>query len=665
MIYIFCALYEEAKHIIKTEKLKIISTDLGFSIYENPDISIRLIITGTGEIKAAIAVGAVTARYSPTVRDILINFGSASGGCEDLAEIAEDGTADLGKIYLINKITEKCTSHTYYPDVLIKHPFDEAEIMTVSTPISNPIIVDISIPTSNPKNPKISTPISTSVITRTLYDMEAAAIYQAAIHFFSPDRMYFFKTISDNGDLRKLTPEKFSLIMRIASERLMQFYKELPALNMYTFDKYAFDKYAQEKNDFDKKLSDLFMCSETMKNMLINYIKYSKNAGIDYQAIIKSMLETGLLPASSRKDGKKALENLRIRLLRVAPSTKNIQNNKKGYLFSHIYVEKNILDFETTKSILSQFSDSKIIVIDNYKDIFCRKNQNVHKQSRSRALILSETRGTNVYKGAPVCQSFGNKYFYYTSCVMNCIYDCEYCYLKGMYPSGHIVINVNIEAIYEEVKSILKKHDAYICVSYDTDLLALENLTGFVKSWINFTKEINANSDYHNLKIEIRTKCGRTDLWDTLPSDENVIFAFTLSPQTIIDLYEDKTSSEVLRINSAKKALEKNFGVRLCIDPIIYHPDWRALYGNLIDNFFNDTRSSDITDISVGSFRISQDYLKNMRKSLPDSQLVWFPFENENKVYHYPSSLMREMEDFVVERLSNYVDSNKVFRWDN
>jgi spore photoproduct lyase len=54
-----------------------------------------------------------------------------------------------------------------------------------------------------------------------------------------------------------------------------------------------------------------------------------------------------------------------------------------------------------------------------------------------------------------------------------------------------------------------------------------------------------------------------------------------------------------------------------------------------------------------------------MRKSLPDSQLVWFPFENENKVYHYPSSLMREMEDFVVERLSNYVDSNKVFRWDN
>ena len=28
-------------------------------------------------------------------------------------------------------------------------------------------------------------------------------------------------------------------------------------------------------------------------------------------------------------------------------------------------------------------------------------------------------------EGAPVCQSFGNENFYYCSCMMNCIFDCE------------------------------------------------------------------------------------------------------------------------------------------------------------------------------------------------------------------------------------------------
>ena len=59
---------------------------------------------------------------------------------------------------------------------------------------------------------------------------------------------------------------------------------------------------------------------------------------------------------------------------------------------------------------------------------------------------------------------------------MNCIYDCEYCYLKGMYQSAHLVIFVNLEDIFAEVKKIIAQHEMYLCVSYDTDLLALEEI---------------------------------------------------------------------------------------------------------------------------------------------------------------------------------------------
>ena len=47
-----------------------------------------------------------------------------------------------------------------------------------------------------------------------------------------------------------------------------------------------------------------------------------------------------------------------------------------------------------------------------------------------------------------------------------------------MYPSGNLVIFINIEDIFAELETLLAKHPVYLCVSYDTDLLALENIAG-------------------------------------------------------------------------------------------------------------------------------------------------------------------------------------------
>lgn len=74
--------------------------------------------------------------------------------------------------------------------------------------------------------------------------------------------------------------------------------------------------------------------------------------------------------------------------------------------------------------------------------------------------------------------------------MMNCIYDCEYCFLKGMYPSGNLVIFVNIEDFLNEIESRLKEHSIYLCVSYDTDMLALEPITQYAKILSEFTENI-------------------------------------------------------------------------------------------------------------------------------------------------------------------------------
>lgn len=325
--------------------------------------------------------------------------------------------------------------------------------------------------------------------------------------------------------------------------------------------------------------------------------------------------------------------------------------------FSHIYIEKAVLSHSRTRKILERFPDAVRIEIDHYKDIFCRSRQNGAVQHRAQNLIIAQKKGELLYEGAPVCQSFGNQYFYYASCVMNCIYDCEYCYLKGMYPSGHMVVFVNLEDIFATIEKKLAQHELYLCVSYDTDLMALEHIIGYTAAWMEFAAR------HDRLKLEIRTKCANRTFFDTQNPPDNVIFAFTLSPQTVIEAYEHKTPGLEARIQCAVKALETGCQVRLCFDPMIYCADWRRHYAQMFDKVTAAVDWRRLVDVSVGSFRVSQEYLKKMRRILPDSLVIQFPFDNDEGVCQYPLALMGQMEQFLVDRLMAVLPEEKIFLW--
>ena len=255
-------------------------------------------------------------------------------------------------------------------------------------------------------------------------------------------------------------------------------------------------------------------------------------------------------------------------------------------MFSHVYVEKGVAEHPRTKQILEKLNNTTVIEIDHYKDVFCRKKQSISAQSNAKALILAENTSGCIYEGAPVCQSFGNENFYYCSCMMNCIFDCEYCYLKGMYPSGNLVVFVNLEDIFAELEALLAQKSIYLCVSYDADLVAIESLTGFVREWIAFTKK------HENLTIEIRTKSGRCDLLSNYEACDRVIIAYTVSPQRIAAEYEHFASAPMERIQAAKCAMDSGFPVRLCFDPMIYCKDWRGEYSRMVGDVFSQIDGS-------------------------------------------------------------------------
>lgn len=324
--------------------------------------------------------------------------------------------------------------------------------------------------------------------------------------------------------------------------------------------------------------------------------------------------------------------------------------------FSHIYVEDALIGREDTEQIRRHFPKALLIPIHHYKDVFNRRQQNVNLQHRSQKLILAEKHGKLIYPGAPVCQSFGNQHFYYTSCVMNCLYDCEYCYLKGMYPSGNLVLFLNLEDIFAELRELLRQHPVYLCISYDTDLLALEGITGMVQRWAAFVAGEPA------LTVEIRTKTGSAAFWDALLPyrSPRLIFAFTLSPEAVVTRYEHDTGSLDARLRSIARGLSLGFTLRLCFDPMLAVPDWRGAYGEMLAALHDRLPLSEIRDISIGSFRLSEVYLKAMRRAMPDSAVVQYPYENQGQVYQYPAALAKEMEQFLRDGLPE-IPAEKVF----
>ncbi len=113
-------------------------------------------------------------------------------------------------------------------------------------------------------------------------------------------------------------------------------------------------------------------------------------------------------------------------------------------MFSAIYFESAVRDHPRTRAILRRYRDLPQIECERYGEIFNRKSQNFRLQKENPALILARKHGGKVLP-APGGYGFDAAGSHYFSHMLNCIYDCRYCFLQGMYRSAHCVLFVNYE----------------------------------------------------------------------------------------------------------------------------------------------------------------------------------------------------------------------------
>lgn len=298
MIYVMMALYQEAHGLIRELELKKNTAYAPFEVFDNESAGIRLVVTGVGEIAAAAATAAVCARDGADAADFLINIGCcAAGGCEPADRDMDSGygaayAAQIGDLYVCHKITEQATGKTFYPDILYRHPWKERELVTGMQPLQR------------------------AAAHGALYDMEAAAVYQAGIRFFSPDRMLFLKVVSDFGiaGQERMTAEALAGLLEQHVKEVAAFLTNLreAADEEETLRN---DGILQEDEAVLERLFAALHCSQTMRASARQYITYAALTGYDWKAELEEWYARGLLPCKDRREGKVRLEEFKQVLL--------------------------------------------------------------------------------------------------------------------------------------------------------------------------------------------------------------------------------------------------------------------------------------------------------------------------------------------------------------
>lgn len=282
MVYVFCAFYGECSGLIKHYNLKKCQTDkyYRFDVFENENQPVRIILTGQGSVMAAAAVSGAASFFGIKAEDAIINVGTCAGDYEP------------GQVFICNKITEEATGRTFYPDMILRSGLPERELVTVPVVIHKPIHEYVN---------KDSYDMA-------LYDMEAAAIYQAANLYVGPHRMGFVKVVSDNGDTEGLTPDFIKKLMAEAVDEIASY------VDMFVTDTHDMCR-AEESTQFTNQLCKDLHCSKVMENQVRQLIKYLSLEGTDYMTYINRLYDEGRLPAHDKKNGKVCLDEIKRELL--------------------------------------------------------------------------------------------------------------------------------------------------------------------------------------------------------------------------------------------------------------------------------------------------------------------------------------------------------------
>ena len=322
-----------------------------------------------------------------------------------------------------------------------------------------------------------------------------------------------------------------------------------------------------------------------------------------------------------------------------------------------IYIEESVAQHERTLAVCKRFPNADRVLCGRYGEVFNPKAQNFRLQKRRPALILARKFDHFVLKSPEGC-GLGFKRNFYFSHMLNCIYDCRYCFLQGMYRSAHYVLFVNYEDFESAIERTLEEsgsEPACFFSGYDCDSLAFDSVTRFTDSFLAFFKR------HQNAWLELRTKSVAIETLLRQDPMDHCIVAFSLSPDSVSAALEHGAPSTARRLHAMKRLETRGWKLGLRFDPLIYTEDYERQYAGLFEKAFNLLDVNRIHSVTIGAFRLPKEMYERMYRLYPEEKLFSGPLDLNHGTITYPKQMEDDITHFCAEAVLAHVPREKIF----
>ena len=323
-----------------------------------------------------------------------------------------------------------------------------------------------------------------------------------------------------------------------------------------------------------------------------------------------------------------------------------------------VFVESEIMGHPIAKRVLSCLPKADLFEINRYQELFNKRQQNFRLQKEKPALILAK-KHDNFVLPAPSGFGLDSQKNFYFSHMYNCIYDCRYCFLQGMYSSANYLLFVNFEDFFTSISETIHNNaDSSLTFfsGYDCDSLAFEKITNFAQHTLSFFKK------HPEVEFELRTKSVNIETLLGLKPLSNCVVAFSLSPAKVADALDKKAPRINKRIRALQKLAKSGWLVGLRLDPLIYCDNWKGLYSELIEEIMTDLEIMNLHSVSFGPLRYPKKMYKTIEALYPEEKLFAFPLQTTGTLVSYGPEIENEMANYIQEELKKYLEADRIFQ---
>jgi len=228
-----------------------------------------------------------------------------------------------------------------------------------------------------------------------------------------------------------------------------------------------------------------------------------------------------------------------------------------------------------------------------------------------------------------------------------CPLSCDYCILQAYLarkPRIELFANWRDGLIeLEEKISVLGTAPFRVGTGQLGDSLAMEDVFPVVRELVEFFAGQRA------ALLELKTKTHQVETLLKAEHAGNVVVAWSLNPQSVVDQYERGCSSLEERLRAARQCQEAGYPVAFHFDPIIDVPDAERLYCETCSALLDMVPCKEIAWISLGTLRFSLSLWRRMIRENPRNPLLFGEFSHgkDGKVRYTESVRFRLLKQIL------------------